>query len=421
MINHQKEYILLLLLPIYILAILVLSDPKLQGDEIRYVNHATNLTKGYFIDPDHPAIHVGPAYPLVLVPFIALDLPLIVPTLLNAILVFLGVRFFYRATRYYAENDNYALIAALCLGLYPPIFRWMPLLHYESLAVFLVCGFIYNFTMALNPNNKGNSPIVWSGVMLGSLMLTKYLFFYVTLCVLISLTCIWLWKKDTVLRQSLIIFVFSLIIFSPYLIYTYNLTGKPFLAGTNGGEVLYHRTTPYPSELGNWFESHYILTDDKNDTYFDLDQLRKNHREFYQKIENLSPIERDSAFKAVAIQNIKSNPAKYIKNSIANVGRFLFHYPFSYRAHSLQTFGYLLPNMFLITICLLCIYPAVRNLKSIPLSLLILLLLIIVYSSAICVLGGRGRHFIIVVPFILLFITFVTSNVIKISYRYSKE
>ncbi len=39
----------------------------------------------------------------------------------------------------------------------------------------------------------------------------------------------------------------------PYLLMTYSLTGKPFYWGSSGGLSLYWMSTPYDTEMGDWF------------------------------------------------------------------------------------------------------------------------------------------------------------------------
>jgi hypothetical protein len=52
-------------------------------------------------------------------------------------------------------------------------------------------------------------------------------------------------------------------------------------------------------------------------------------------------LERDDAFKAQALRNIAAHPAKYLRNWLANVGRLLFSYPYSYTEQKTSTFFYL--------------------------------------------------------------------------------
>ena len=412
----KKEHLLLLLLPLYLTLIALFNDPNIVGDESRYLNYATNLTKGYFVDPADPAIRNGPAYPSLLYPFIALDLPLIMPKMLNAFLVFMAILYFYKTLRYYA-NKNFALIATFILGLYPPMLRYLLRLSYESFSLFLACGFIYYLTSALNFKKSSKKNLLLASILLGVLALTKFIFFYVALAALVVLVILYIIKRHSQLNKGMLVLLLSMVVFSPYLLYTYHITGKPFLTGTGGGEMLYHISTPYKAEFGNWFSTSNILYDNPNETYYDLSQVRENHRKFYQEINHLNPIEKDRAFKSAAIANIKNNPSKFLENIVANIGRFLFHYPFSYRAHSLNTYGFMLPNMFLVVICSLCIYPAIRYFKRIPWSLLVLILIISMYCAALSLIGANGRQFIIVVPFIILFLVFVLNHVITINFR----
>src|SRR5579862_879669 len=87
--------------------------PSLYGDEIRYVDFAHNLIHGFYSPfPEHINLWNGPGYPLILVPFIALKMPVIYITLLNALYQYMAVVLLYKAVRLVA-SDKIALLFSL--------------------------------------------------------------------------------------------------------------------------------------------------------------------------------------------------------------------------------------------------------------------------------------------------------------------
>jgi hypothetical protein len=197
------------------------------------------------------------------------------------------------------------------------------------------------------------------------------------------------------------------------------LTGKFLVVGTNGGEILYHRSSPYPGEWGDWFGSNDVyreneFSSNKQRIYQDLTLLTENHKVFYDSVMKLNALDQDAAFKAKAVENIKKHPKKFILNTVANIGRLFFHNPFSYRYQSLDMYGYMIPNMFIISALVFCLYPAIKCYKKIPMPIFLLCLLITLYLAAICLLGGRGRNFILALPVIILFVGYIGTHLLSI-------
>ena len=409
----------LLLLAFYIVVILIFSADRLRGDESRYISYVENLIRGFYTDSSNPDLSNGPGYPLVLLPFIFLNLPLIIPKLLNAVFLVLGLFYFYKTLRFYI-SEKYSLIIVLLLGIYPPLIRWMIFLYTESLVFLLMNALIFHFCYMLRRKQQWRKNFIWASFFLGFLILTKIIFFQVmVLCALITL--IWFSvKRKRKYRRILLVFGGALVFISPYLFYAFLVTGKPFYLGTRGGEILYHRSSPYDNELGNWFSSDYVLNPEQineqgNSPYGDISQLSANHRDFYLSLQPLSNIERDSAFKAKAIENMKAYPQKYLKNTIANVGRFLFNYPISYRAQSLNAYGYLIPNMFIVVLFTLCIFLVIFFKIRISFEIKSQLLFGLVYCGAMVLLGGKSRYFIVAVPSLILFCAYVYGNKLTIN------
>lgn len=408
------------LLVIYFLLILWFDGP-FKGDELRYVAYAENITNGFYTDWNNPDLSNGPGYPIVLAPFIALNINLIFAKLLNGVFVFIGVLFFYRTLHYYTK-PKYALAIALALGLYPPLLKWMLLLYSDSFAFMLVNGFIFYFCSTFHAKKKNRKTYVLASLFLGLLVLTKVVFFQV-LILSTSLLVIFIFiKKKHQTRVYILLGAFLVI--APYIIYAYSVTNKLFYLGTRGGEILYHRSTPFEEEHGNWISSTVILGT-KNQvaskiSAHSLAKLRSNHREFYLQLQPLSNIQKDSAFKAKAIENMQNHPLKYLKNSITNVGRLFFNYPNSYRAQSLNAYSYFLSNGLLIVLMAFCTYPMFLAWKIVPIELKMILFFAFIYGGGFILLHGKPRYFTLMVPSIILSIAYVFGNVLKIDIKKPK-
>lgn len=178
--------------------------------------------------------------------------------------------------------------------------------------------------------------------------------------------------------------------------------------GNSGGMSLYWISTPYDNELGDWQGSRTVLENP---------QLYKKHYEFFKRIENLPPIQKDDEFRKLAIQNIIDHPSKYLKNVLANVGRLLFNYPFTNTNQKISTYFFMIPNMFLVVVFILCIYPAFLGRKLIPDEIYGLFLFGLIAFGGSSLLSAYNRQFWPLVPVFMLWISFVITNIIKLEIK----
>lgn len=420
--TFPKEALLYLpLLLIYIIIVLVFSSDILIGDESRHFNYALNLTNGYYVEAENPNFRNGPGYPLVLAPFIAVGCSLLTLKFLNIAFVAMAVFYFKKTIDLFAEG-KFALIAVYMIGLYPPVLRWLPFLYSEPMAYFLMCGLIFYICQIYRQKEIRLKQLCIASVFLGLLILTKIIYLQVIMTSVLCLIVLLLWRKNRSPIKALTVLAGSFLLLLPYLIYAYSITGKLFYVGSGGGEILYHRSTPYPNEWGNWFSREDILFwgdegYEPTATYKNLNELSKNHKDFYLSLEHLTYFERDSVFKEAAISNMKSHPKKYLKNTMASLSRLVFHFPFSYRNQSLYAYGYMLPNMLILFLWAISMYLFIRSRKSSRFEITALLVFSLIYTGGIVLLDGRGRNFITVAPVLVLFFTYVYSNFVKVDGR----
>lgn len=425
-LNAIKKSSFLAIIPLFILlCIVIISRPSTHstnviGDESQFYKHAYNITQGYYVDTVNPNILDGPGYPIYLSIPIALDIPFVLIRASNIILLSFAAFYLLLILRRYIPKKP-AIALAYLFGLYPPLLRWANLMYAESLMLLLLIAFSYHFIKWYNKEGNHKTHLLLAMFLLGYLALTKIIFAYVIIVFLIITLLIRIFPKVSKTYNSkglTLIMVGALAVFSPYDIHNYKLTGKFFYLGTHGGITLYSRSTPFEGEFGNWLSERYVLKGDvptgRDRVMANMDQLKKNHYKLFKSIDSLSWIKKDSVLSGKAIDNMKKHPGKYMKNTIANISRIFFHFPFSYRMQNLDTLGYLLPNIFIFVLALFGIYPALVRFKTIPPELKILMLFSLIYLGGQILLDGRGRYLIPLVPIWILFYSFVYFRILNI-------
>ncbi len=405
MIRDMKQFSPLLLL--YIAVVLIAGSNSLWADESHYVMFATNLSHGYYSPVDNINLWYGPGYPVILVPFVILNLPWIAAKLLNPLFLFMAVVYFCRTLRLYMQ-DRHALLFSYALGLYYPFLRYIYYLMTETFAVFLVCGFMFHFCKLYHDNKRPRLHLLSASFYLGYLALTKVFFGYVIMTGLLLFLFVYLRKKRSTSGKSPAVYLLALIFCMPYLFYTYSLTGKIFYWGDSGGMSMYWMSTPYENELGDWQWMGSMR--EHPDVY-------KDQMEFDRKLSKLPPVQRDEAYKKQAVKNITGHPMKYFKNWLANIGRLLFNYPYSYTSQGLSTYFYIIPNMFLVVFCISGIYPAYLRWRLIPHEIYELIIFGLIAFGGSSLLSAYNRQFWPLVPVVILWIAVVSTRVVKIELR----
>lgn len=391
----KDKIIFLPLLLGYILIVLIAHTGNFEGDEGRYIMYADNLLKGYYSPKGEVFLWNGPGYPIILMPFIKLKLPWMIVKLLNPLLLFAAVLYFYHLLCFYVK-ERFAVFFSYLLGMYPPFCRYIHLVLPEAVTIFLVCGFLFHYCKLHQENKSSWIQLFITAFYLGYLTLTKFFFGYVILIEFLLFLSLYLWKK-TVFKKTLLVYLLALFCCAPYLAYTYSLTGEMFYWSNRSGHSMYLMSSPYQGEFGDWFEKD-----------------SRNHYEMYEKLGGLSAVERDEEFKKQAISNIINHPAKYSINLAANVGRLFFNYPFSYEFQNLSTYFYIIPNMFLFVISILCVYPAYLGRKMVPFEIYSILSFVIISLGGLSIVQSENRSLWPLVPMFMLWISLTLIRVLKI-------
>jgi hypothetical protein len=412
----------------------------LWGDEDIYIGYANNLTHGFYSAPEPEiSLPVGPGYSLFILPFVALDLPLIAIRLLNAVLLYLSVILLFKVLVKFVPFKK-ALLFSLFWACYYNYLDFIALICSETLAIFLMSVLVFLLTRAFDSDTriKANKYIYLSGFILGCLILTKVIFGYVLLCMLIGSGFLWIMNRKAInYQKGIIILLIAFTTIVPYLIYTYHLTGKIYYLSTSGGNNLYWMSTPYEGEYGSWFLSPSIQSDSvafkkeirtiekggvlnlKNRSAYIPgyeDSLKSNHgKNFEEILKSKGGVQRDDAFRKIAITNIITYPGKYIENCFSNIGRILFNYPYSYTLQKPGTLIRFPINGIIVVLMLYCIIPTVINWKKIIFPLRFILFFAFIYLGGTILGCAEFRMFTVIVPVLLFWIAFIIDKTIKIN------
>jgi 4-amino-4-deoxy-L-arabinose transferase-like glycosyltransferase len=420
----------------YCIYIIILYHKALQGDEVRHIQYATNLLHGFY-SPPAPDIRldVGPGYPLFLAFFLGLHIPLFFACLMNAVFNYLGIVFLFKALREIV-SFKIALIFCIFLGCYYNSLEFIALMYAESITLFLISIIAFLLVKSFNADNRKEFKKygLLAGIFIGYLALTKIIFGYVLLIILIGALLLWITQKKAFnYRRCSIVFLIALATTSPYLIYTYHLSGRLFYWGASGGINLYWMSSPFKGEYGNWVynprynstilpePSHHGNTDRKHMNNFipgGEDSLITHHQKDFEKIKNYYGVEEDDAYKKIVIENIKSHPLKYIENCISNVGRILFNYPYSYTIQKPGTLLRLPMNGIIIVLLLFSFIPAFINWRRLAFAARLILLIVLLYFFGTVLGSAETRMFTPMVPMLLFWIAYVLNKAIKVKLKF---
>jgi len=403
----------------YAYVIVINKWPTLYGDEIRYVNFAHNLIHGYY-SPSAPHINLwsGPGYPLILLPFIAVHVPVLYITLLNALYLYLAVVFLYKALKLITSH-KIAAFSALLLAIYPNALSILPILYTEAFTYLLISAFVYSVALCYVKTLPRYA--IAPGLLLGYIALTKIIFGYVLIAGLIVCLALVLLKSRKIYYWGWArILVVAFAVTVPYLSYTWYLTGKPLYWGNSGGMSLYWMSTPFEHEYGDWKVPD--LTNNQYPTLFRSPDvvkiLKKNHAKEINAILKHGEIEQDELFKQKAIVNIKAHPMKFLANYCDNISRMLFNFPYSYAYQDDAILRNILIGSLILWSAIACIIVTWINRRRISPPVKLVLLITGIYLLLSGALSSYPRQFDIIVPVLLFWLGYLFANLKKMSLQF---
>ncbi len=402
---------------LFVVIVLFLHTSTLKGDESGYLYFAQNLLHGFY-SPPAPRINLwwGPGYPLLLVPFQALHLPVISITLMNAVFQYLSLVFLFKAMLYFVEFHKallFSLFWAFCFSSY----LYLALILTEPFIIFLISLFVLSIIRSFN--GQINKFVFLSGFILGYIALTKVIFGYVLLFLLIwNVLLLIRNRKENDYRKTALILLIAFITVMPYLLYTYNLTGRFYYWGNSGGMSLYWMSNPCEQEYGSWIneklnQKEIISTNGCSGTL-----LKMNHQKDIDEVLKYTGVQKDDAYKRIAIQNIKNHPVKYTKNVLANISCLLFDFPqtYTYQRYLLKIWYFSI----LYTLMLVSLVLTIFNWRNIPFYIKFIVVFAFMYLGGSSLVSGASRQFVIMVPALLVWIAYVFDKSIVVKIRFYK-
>lgn len=319
---------LLPLLALYLLFVLLNAKDVLIGDEGRYVIGARNILQGFLASEESLYLWNGPGYPLYLVPFVALGLPLLWAKLGNAVLLWLALLRVHQSLDLLgpaSAREGWGNLAVTYgLGVLLLLHgTGMEVLMTECLSVFFLCGAFWHYLKASRDPVGSRRQTAFAALHLAGLALTKVFFGYAITVGILLAALWWAWSRlcGGAVRQSRLaasVCALALLLCVPYLAYTYKLTDQAFFWSNSGGSQLYCMTLREKELLGDWLNFDAVQA---------FPEFFTHQAPLYREWAKLDYVTRDQAMKAAAIANLKADPAKYIRNWRANLNRMVFGYP----------------------------------------------------------------------------------------------
>ncbi len=403
----------------YLFIIIKFHSNTLVGDEPRYLYFANNLIRGFYSTPA-PDINLwnGPGYPILLMPFVAFNIPTVCILFLNALFYYLSLVLLFKALTQIASK-KLALLMCIFWAFYFNAYQDMLLRCTEVFTFFLITLLSLFVLQIFNERTKSQKKYIGlAGITLGYLVLTKILFAYVVILLLGGTAFLFIVSKvKEYYRKTFFVLLIATATISPYIVYTYHLTGKIFYLGNSGGMSLYWMSNPQAGEYGDWFDDYYFSAKPldekakaaKNGNFIEIyeDSLKVNHQKDFDEILKYSGVQRDSVYKQLAIRNIKANPKSFLVNYISNIGRLFFSYPFSYTLQSNKTLFRIPFSGLLIVLMLFSLLPTILNWRRLIFPLKFFLIFLLIYLGATSVLSAYTRMFTVIVPLILFWIAYI--------------
>lgn len=386
----------------YVVIVLLGHKTVMEGDEGRYYQYAQNLIHGFYSPTNEVYLWNGPGYPLILAPLLAIGLSVKFCVLLNAFFQYISVVFLYKVLRLFTGH-KITLFFSLFWACYYIAFKEMTLLYTEPLANMLMCLFLYYTSLSFLEKEKKWKHIILSGFLMAYLILTKIIFGYVLLVLIVLFAVLYFLKRTANHKSAFYIVFFALIFNLPYLFYTWHLTGKAFYWANSGGMSLYWASSPVKGEFGDWNDDHFTAYCGYDTTIScNAELFAKNHQADYDSIYQFTGVARDEAFKHKGLENIKKFPVKYFKNCIANVSRLFFGIPSSYSYVRFQNLlrippGAVVMVMFLFSICMSLLYH-----KQLPFVIVFYIMMLAFYMGGSIVVSAFQRQLTVAVPVIIL-------------------
>lgn len=373
-------------------------------DEDRYLESVQRWLEGHFTLPEKPEIIHGPGYPALLLPLVAMGVPLEGLRLVNALLMAGAVVLSFLAGRSWV-SERCGWVLALVTMLHPSFLRVAPFMMTEPLTLLFLSGFVWLFHGWMQPGKARWTSLLGGTLMLTGVMLTRVIFGQVVEVLLLLLIPAWMaWKsqRPQILRVALMLGL-ALMLCIPYLVHTSRMTGKMHCWSTYGSELLYWSAS---APDGDWFLVGDAIADP---------ELAPEHAAFLQSLETLNVSERARAYGEKAREKITQQPVRYALNCLHNASRLAFGYPRAQREQQLGSVVLFIVNVPLLLLQVAALLLALRHWREVTVEWLVLLLFAAIYLSASVLLPALARYGIILWPVLGVLSARVLSRHVRVS------
>ena len=337
-----------------------------RGDEERYLMFVDNIIHGFY-SPPPPNVNLtnGPGWPLMIALSWLFGLPLISITIFNAFCYYVSTVFLYKALKE-TVSFNLTLIFSFAWAYYYVAFQNMPFTHTETFTYLLISVFVYAMARIFKPGSQEGirKYIFLAGFMMGFVVLTKVAFGFVMIFTLVGSALLWLFNRRLVtIKKGLFVSLIAFAtVFSPYMVYIYNLTGRVLYWVLLQESTLYWASSPYKEEYGDWkLELKQGVEMGNYNIPGVTDSLVAHHQADYDAIYKYSGVEQDDMWKKKAMERTSKHPMKYLQNCVYNVGRLVFHLSLLWLCAAAKVLLVFPANGIILTLMLFCLIPTFIN------------------------------------------------------------
>jgi hypothetical protein len=311
------------LLPLLALHVLVClasqPGPRPVNDEVALLAAAERLLDGGYAvrgtTDDVSWLWHGPGVPALLVPLLALGLPLEVTRIVAGPLLLFGAVLVAHRALLRMVAPRVALGGALALGLFAPAMQPLRTVHKEPLAMLLVAAAMLFVVRALQATRWSWRDVAGAGLALGALVMVRVEYGWVLLALL--LVAAGLARRPSARRCAAVLGA-GLACCLPWLAYTADVSGRFPYWGNSGGESLFWMSpTGIPGQTGEFNGAR---------TVFERPSLAPA-RPLFARLDRLAPLERDLELQRVAAANVRARPGGWARNLAANAVRLWFLVP----------------------------------------------------------------------------------------------
>lgn len=299
--KNKKTIILIFLLTLFVRVFYVVAIPQLSlagSDAKEYDLIAEGLLKGQGFPVEGLAdneveIVRPPLFPLILAGIYKIfGHNYMLARIFQALLASIAVLFIYLLSIDIFRNKAAAVISCLIYSLYPSLIAYTGLLYSETVFIFLLVISMYFLNLSINSGKY--KFYILTGLFLALATMISSRSLYMALLIFLGLLVV-LKNKKMVFKGSFFIVLMMLVIFSPWTIRNYFVSGGEFILLEN-----------YSSETAIW-----LATNPQGEILewsYDKEPLKS-------LVGNLPLSQRTPVIRKEAIKNFKKYPLAYLKNS----------------------------------------------------------------------------------------------------------